>query len=153
MLAADLPDGGSGPGGPGNNQNSLAWFLATCPDPQFRDPHRAVELARQAVARAPKQADYWNTLGAACYRAGRPGDAATALERAIEYRVGGGDACDYFFLAMARRQLGDQEQSRQAYDEALRWLKRFPGAQGTELGRIRVEAEEVLGLSAQAGIR
>jgi tetratricopeptide (TPR) repeat protein len=153
VLAADLPDGGSGPGGPGNNQNTLAWFLASCPDPQFRDPHRAVELARQAVARAPKQADYWNTLGTACYRAGRPGDAVTALERAIAYRVGGGDAMDYFILAMARRQLGDQEQSRRAYDEALRWLKRFPGAQGSELGRIRVEAEEVLGRSVQAGAR
>jgi uncharacterized protein HemY len=153
VLAEDLPDGGSGPGNPGNNQNSLAWFLATCPDPQFRDPPRAVELARRALARAPKQADYWNTLGIACYRVGRPGDAATALERAIEYRVGGGDASDYFFLAVARQQLGDRERSRRAYDEAVRWLKRFPGAQGCELDRIRTEAEDVLGLSVQTGAR
>src|SRR5262249_9607704 len=25
--------------------NQLAWFLATCPDPKFRDPRRAVRLA------------------------------------------------------------------------------------------------------------
>jgi tetratricopeptide (TPR) repeat protein len=153
VLAEDLPDGGSGPGAPGNNQNSLAWFLVSCPDPQFRDPHRAVELARQAVARAPKQADYWNTLGAACYRAGRPGEAAAALGRAVEYRAGGGDAYDYFFLAMALRRSGNEERSRQAYDRALGWLKRCPGAQGTELGRIRTEAEEALGLPARAGGR
>jgi tetratricopeptide (TPR) repeat protein/tRNA A-37 threonylcarbamoyl transferase component Bud32 len=151
-LAADLPDGGSGPGGPGHNQNSLAWFLATCPDTQFRDPPRAVELARQAIARAPKQADYWNTLGVACYRAGRADDAASALERAAEYRVGGGDALDYFFLAMARQRLGD-ERSRQTYDEAVRWLERYPGVQGIELARVRAEAREVLGLCVPPGAR
>jgi tetratricopeptide (TPR) repeat protein len=29
---------------------SLAWLLATCPDPQFRDPQQAIERARQGLA-------------------------------------------------------------------------------------------------------
>jgi tetratricopeptide (TPR) repeat protein len=150
-LAEDLPDGGRGPGGPGQNQNSLAWFLVICPDPQFRDPHRAIELARRALDRAPKHADFWNTLGVAYYRAGQPAEAVAALEQAIKLRVGGGDATDYFFLAMARWQSGDEEQSQQAYGEALRWLERFPGAAGAELVRIRLEADEVLGRFTQPG--
>ena len=32
-----------------NALNGLAWLLATCSDPQLRDPARAVELARKAV--------------------------------------------------------------------------------------------------------
>ena len=52
QLAADLPDGGPGPGLPGYNENSLAWFLTNCADASFRDPARAVELARKSVARA-----------------------------------------------------------------------------------------------------
>lgn len=33
--------------------NDLAWLLATCPDVTARDPGRAVDLARQAVAPSP----------------------------------------------------------------------------------------------------
>jgi hypothetical protein len=32
-------------------QNALAWFLATCPDLSFRDPSRAVAIAKELVAR------------------------------------------------------------------------------------------------------
>jgi hypothetical protein len=34
-------------------QNTLAWFLATCPDPQFRDGSQAVDLAWKAATRTP----------------------------------------------------------------------------------------------------
>src|SRR5262249_43181302 len=131
------------------NQNTFAWFPASCPDPQFRDPPRAVELARRAVARVPKHADYLNTLGAACYRAGRAEEAVRALEAAIRCRAGGGDAGAFCFLAMGRWQVGTRDEARRAYDDALRWLERFPGARGTELDRVRVEAERLLGRSAR----
>jgi tetratricopeptide (TPR) repeat protein len=36
-----------------NVHNNLAWALATCPLPKFRDPPRAVQLAREAVGAAP----------------------------------------------------------------------------------------------------
>jgi tetratricopeptide (TPR) repeat protein len=43
--------------------NNLAWFLARYPNAKFRDPGRAVELARKALEFAPKRGTYWNTLG------------------------------------------------------------------------------------------
>jgi serine/threonine protein kinase len=34
--------------------NNLAWFLVTCPEPSVRDPAKAVELAKKAVAWSPR---------------------------------------------------------------------------------------------------
>src|SRR5262249_4342695 len=36
-----------------------AYFLATCPDPQFCNPRRAVELAKRATTLVPKEKGYW----------------------------------------------------------------------------------------------
>src|SRR5262249_4762171 len=52
------------------HRDYLAWHLATCPDAKFRDASKAVALAKQAVELAPKEREFWNTLGAAHYRAG-----------------------------------------------------------------------------------
>src|SRR5262249_236966 len=51
-------------------QDSLALFLADCPDPQFRDPRRSVVMAKKCVDRQPQNCDYWCTLGMAHYRTG-----------------------------------------------------------------------------------
>ncbi len=49
--------------------NNLAWSLATNPDPLFRNPAHAVELARKAVEKEQAHSDVvWNTLGVALYR-------------------------------------------------------------------------------------
>ena len=60
----------------------LSWFLATCPDPQLRDPAHAVELATLAVRRTPDDADCWRTLGVAHYRAATGGNAWERWKRA-----------------------------------------------------------------------
>ena len=66
-------------------QNNLGWFLATAADPELRDPVRAVEHAKKAVALLPVSprgstinrvfaaGGANNTLGAALYRAGSRG--------------------------------------------------------------------------------
>lgn len=149
-LAADLPDGSPGPGNPGLNQNMLAWFLVTCPAPQFRDPGRAVDLARKAVQRAPKQADFRQTLGAACYRSGDFGEAVSELEKAVELRRGG-DALDWLFLAAARRQLGRHDAARAARAEGLARIDSRPGAFGIEFVRLRTELEQASAEPASAG--
>src|SRR5262249_39135863 len=69
--------------------NTLAWLLATCPDVGVRDPGRAVELAQQAIALAPKTGEFWNTLGVAHYRAGHWQQARAALEKSVALRRGG----------------------------------------------------------------
>jgi tetratricopeptide (TPR) repeat protein/serine/threonine protein kinase len=101
--------------------NVLAWLLATCPDAKVRDPVQAVALARKAMQLAPKEGAYWNTLGVAHYRAGDWKAAIAALGKSVELRQGG-DAVDRFFLAMAHQKLGNPDEARKAYDQALQWL-------------------------------
>jgi eukaryotic-like serine/threonine-protein kinase len=122
---------------------SLGEMLATCPAIQFRDPPRAVRLARQAVQRAPKWPDCWKLLGVAQYRAGDPVAAIEALQKA----TGLLDRCDAelsFYLAMAHWQKGGREQARVWYDQAIAWIERYHPANG-QLDRLREEAELLLG--------
>jgi tetratricopeptide (TPR) repeat protein len=129
--------------------NNLAWLLATRPDPKNRDPAQAVQLAQQAVELAPKEANYWKTLGVARYRAGDCKAALAALDRSRELRQGG-DAFDHFFLAMACWQIGQKEDAKKWYHQAVGWLEKNSRApalnpQSTEeLRRLRAEAEELL---------
>ena len=48
--------------------NNYAWFLASCPQIEFRDPAKSIKLAQEAISLAPDQWEYWNTLGVARYR-------------------------------------------------------------------------------------
>src|SRR5262249_30292119 len=100
--------------------NDLAWILATSVDPRFRDPHRAVELARKATELAPRNAEVRNTLGVDLYRAGDWGAAIEALEESARLR--GGDAYDWFFLALARWRRGERGEARRLYDRAVAWM-------------------------------
>jgi len=65
--------------------NNLAWFLATCPQADFRNGHEAVQLAEQAC----KLTDYTQTqligtLAAAYAEAGRFDDAVAAAQKACD---------------------------------------------------------------------
>jgi tetratricopeptide (TPR) repeat protein/serine/threonine protein kinase len=122
--------------------NNLAWGLASNPDAKPHDPGKAVGLAEEAVRLAPRAGPFWNTLGVAHYRAGRWKEALASLEKAVELGRGG-DASDWFFLAMAQWQLGRKDDARQWYEKAVQWMDR--NAQGNEeLRRFRSEAEELL---------
>jgi serine/threonine protein kinase/Flp pilus assembly protein TadD len=127
----------------GRLHNGLAWLLATCPDSKWRDPVSAVRHGEKAVASAPNDGDFWNTLGVAHYRAGAWDKAVAALENSMKHRKGG-DAADWFFLAMSHWQLGHKEEALQWHDRAVAWMKQQPPNE--ELGRFRVEAEKVLGI-------
>ena len=63
--------------------NSLAWLLATCPDPRFHDGPRAVEFGRRALEHAtePRKPECFDTLAAAL---ARNGDFAEAIDRQCE---------------------------------------------------------------------
>ncbi|MBI1917218.1 MAG: protein kinase [Planctomycetes bacterium] len=124
--------------------NELAWLLATCAEAKFRNPKRALELAKKAVALSPKERNYWNTLGVAHYRAGNWKEAVAALVKAMELDQGG-HSCDWFFLAMAHWQLGDKEAARKWYDQAVEWMEKHH-PQHEELRRFRAEAAELLGV-------
>jgi tetratricopeptide (TPR) repeat protein len=123
--------------------NNLAWLLATCPDPQFRDPGLALSNAERAVELAQEEGTYWNTLGVCRYRAGLWPQAITALDRSIELRDPG-DGYDWYFLAMARARQGRKADAMQWFEKAVKWhAANESGVE--ELYRFRVEAAELLG--------
>jgi len=64
--------------------NSLAWLLATCPDPDLRDGAEALRLARLACPGDSCHPAILDTLAAALAEAGQLADAAATAERALD---------------------------------------------------------------------
>jgi tetratricopeptide (TPR) repeat protein len=129
----------------GRAYNNYADFLADCPHVSLREPGQAVVLAQQAVHLAPTKGIFWSTLGVAHYRVGNHAAAIAALEESIKRRDG--NSYDWFFLAMAHWKQGDEEQSRQRYDQAVQRLnENVVAAQGTLANPYRLEAEALLGI-------
>jgi len=128
------------------NHNSLAWLLATAPEP-FRNPAEAIEHARRAVELDPGDQLSLNTLGVALYRAGKFPESIEALEKSLAAGKGKLAAFDLFFLAMAHHRLGDREADSGCYDRAVRWLrdqKSLDPPYAKELAGFRAEAEALL---------
>ena len=123
--------------------NFLAWFLAACPDPRFRDPAQAIALAETAVRLAPGVSSVWNTLGVARYRAGDLEGSLAAVRTSIRLS-GGGDHTDWFFMAMVLARRGDRDAARPWFDRACRSADRTNALDG-ELLRFRQEASALLG--------
>jgi tetratricopeptide (TPR) repeat protein/tRNA A-37 threonylcarbamoyl transferase component Bud32 len=125
--------------------NNLAWVLASVPDVTPKDAERAVEAARKAVSIWSEMWGYWNTLGVAAYRAGDLKMAEEALEKSMSLNKGG-QAVDWFFLAMIRQRQGRPDEARRWFDRAVSWT-REKQPQNPELRRFQAEAEELLGLA------
>jgi tetratricopeptide (TPR) repeat protein len=124
--------------------NNLADLLTNCPDPKFRNPQRAIALARRVVEERPDAGFPWNTLGAALCRGGQWEEAVAALEKAVELNKGGRYS-DHFFLAMAQWRLGRKDEARKSYNRAKAWMEKF-APKNEELRRFQSEAEETLEL-------
>jgi serine/threonine protein kinase/WD40 repeat protein/Tfp pilus assembly protein PilF len=126
--------------------NNLAWAYLTAPE-ALRDVKAALPLAEKAVRLAPGNAGYRNTLGVACYRAGRYREAVEALRPNLENQEDGSLACDLYFLAMSHHRLGETARARDCYTWAVRWTRAHPtpaAAALDELNRFQVEAAELL---------
>jgi tetratricopeptide (TPR) repeat protein len=128
--------------------NNLAWFLATCPVAELRNPQHAVKLARQATGMIPGQAAGWNTLGVALLRAGEPRAALDALQKAMVLHKGG-DGFDWFFVAMAYQELGQDAEARRWFDQADRWMT-DESYYHVEMRNIRNETAACLGLPSSS---
>jgi tetratricopeptide (TPR) repeat protein len=123
--------------------NYLARLLALIADPPLRDPAEALAHARRAVELVPTDGWYHNTLGIAEYRAGNWDAAVAALRRAMELRQGG-DAYDWFGLALVEGRLGHADEARAWFDKAVNWTRR-QAPRDPELRRLWSEASEQLG--------
>jgi tetratricopeptide (TPR) repeat protein len=138
------------PDDPGGH-NNLAWMLATCPDPKFRDPGEAVQHAKKVTELAPGIWIGWTTLGVAQYRNGDWKAALDALTKSRQLRRGD-DGTDFCFLAMAHWQLGEKDKARTWYDRAVAWMDKHK-PHDEELRRFRAEAAELLGIPKAAQVR
>jgi tetratricopeptide (TPR) repeat protein len=125
--------------------NMLALCLTTCSNLTLRNPEEALQAAKKAVELAPKSDSAWLVMGWANYRVGEWKASITALEKSVALQTApkGGDARQWFFLAMAHRQTGDYDEARRWYDRAVAWMNEY-AADDDELHRFRAEAEEVL---------
>jgi len=121
-----------------NCANDLAWFLINEPDPTVGDPQLAVRLAIQTTLADPEAAAYWNTLGAAYYRAGDDANAITALERSVTL-TGGGTGFDFVFLTLAHSRLGQYEQANHWKAQTDLWMEQHE-IQHPELSRLHLQA-------------
>ena len=122
-----------------------ARFFATYPDPAFRRPEEALRLARHATEMAPRDASAWNLLGIAFYRSGQWPEAAEALHKSIQLRDGG-DAWDWFYLAMSLRQQGDSDEAKKWFDQGVAWAQT-----PRKLRQVRLLYQEAANLLDQPG--
>jgi tetratricopeptide (TPR) repeat protein len=126
--------------------NKYAWELVTGPK-SASNPQRALALARRAVALAPKEGIFLNTLGVAQYRAGQFAEAVATLEKNLAASRGQLAAFDLFFQAMAHHRLGHRDKARAGFDRAVFWLSEQKGLSeqyAKELAAFRAEAQRVL---------
>ena len=126
-------------------QNQLCWSLAIRPnlEPDLFRP--VLPVAKKTVEYDPQSGGYWNTLGVVHYRLGHWKAAIEALEKSMQLRKGG-DPSNWFFLAMAHRQTGQEDQARRWYDKSDRWIEK-QNSQDQELRGFRAEAAALLGLT------
>ena len=133
--------------------HDVAWRLATDPNVRQRAPNVAVQLAHAAVAQYPEEANFWNTLGVAQYRAGDWKASIVSLTKSIDLgsegkatKMGGHgvEAADLLFLAMAHWRLGEVERSKEWYDEAVTVMERQQPV-SMQVLRFQAEAKELIG--------
>jgi tetratricopeptide (TPR) repeat protein len=125
----------------------LICLLANCPDPALRDPARAVALAQRVLP--PSAGHYWRYLALAQYRNDQWQAAADSIQQAIDLRQGG-DAFDWFLLAMAQWQLGQKGAAQERYAQAQEAIKtgkplfyEYLGVMAVQ--RLQREAEMLMG--------
>jgi tetratricopeptide (TPR) repeat protein len=126
--------------------HKLSWQLTTTADPKLRDPVKALEHARKAVALEPKNGHWRNTLAVAYYRNGNWPEAIAELKQSTRFRPFHGlHETGYFYLAMAHWHLDEKEQARAWYDKGVAWLNKR-ARKGPAFGPLRAEAAELLGI-------
>jgi WD40 repeat protein/serine/threonine protein kinase/Tfp pilus assembly protein PilF len=101
------------------------WVLFTCvllPD-ALTDFNPLVQLGSQLHAKAPKHWYVLSNFGAALYRAGRYQKAISRLEDACRVHGNGGNAYNWFFLAMAHHRLENTGDARRWLAKAVQWVE------------------------------
>ena len=122
--------------------NNLAWSLVLSPRRRAAQYDEALIHARRAVERA-RDGTFLNTLALTEYRLGHGTESLAASEQSLALK-NGGQAVDWFILALAYWQKGDKDQARSRFDQAIAWTKQN-AAKSTSLRELWAEAAERLG--------
>jgi serine/threonine protein kinase/tetratricopeptide (TPR) repeat protein len=125
--------------------NNLAWALVSVPDVSPNDAQAGLAAIQRAVELVPGQWQLWNTLGAAAYRTADFKAAVEALEKSMSLNKGG-DASDFFFMAMTRWRQNQPDEARKWLDRGKAW-KQQNRPDDPELKQFQAEAEALLGES------
>jgi tetratricopeptide (TPR) repeat protein len=142
--ARDLLDVAASRGGDAPDAlDDLIWTLSGKGGRPLLDRNRSIALARRLTGLHPKSPDAWYNLGVMLHKADRWGEAVPALQKSMALRKGG-DAYDWFYVAMVRHKLGNQSGARQAYRRGVEWLATHKSE--AELEGLRAEAAELLGV-------
>ena len=123
--------------------NNLAWTLVIRPKRPRPEYDEGLKHAHQAVDLEPDYV-HQSTLALAEYRKGHWAWSLAASERAMEQN-NGGNAWDWFLMAMAHCQKGDKEEARNWFDKAVAWTE-ANAPENPDLRQFRSEAAELLGL-------
>jgi Flp pilus assembly protein TadD len=144
----------------------FAFTLVAYPEAKYRDPARAVALAKKATELAPQDWHVWIILGVAHYRAGDWQAARAALVKSQElgpgrdgFDFGHGSSnskpnidwktvdtvvCGWFFLAMTHWQLGHRDEAHKWYEQAVPWFDTYAISNAAKPRPVRTEAEKLL---------
>ena len=120
------------------NLNDLAWRLIQDGPADPGQVDRAVQLAEEALGFDPDQASFWNTLGLARYRRGDHHLAIHALGQSVGRSEAGGNAFDFYYLALANLALGYPGPAADWIERAEAWALENP-AWGRALEGARIE--------------
>jgi tetratricopeptide (TPR) repeat protein len=94
----------------------LAVAFTNCPCPELRDLAKGLELARQSSHSEDGQS--LRFLGIALCRAAAWAEASDAFEQGLR-KLNGGDAVDFFYLAVCNAMLNNPVAAQQWYDRAI----------------------------------
>jgi len=125
----------------------IAWTGVLAADPGV-PAERLVELAKQAVERAPDDPDYLCTLGAALFRAGDLASAVRRLNQARELHGRRPCAREWLWLALVQQRMGALKEARQWLAKATIALAApdtavLPWIQRLQLDLLRRQAEQL----------
>jgi Flp pilus assembly protein TadD len=127
------------------SQHVLAWQLLVPSALKFDNDTWAVELAQSATRLVPNDGDFWHLLALAHCNKGNINEATAAAQKAIELS-GGGEASDWFILAVIEQGKGNKKGAREWYDKAVTQMEQIH-SQSEELRFYRDETARLLGIT------
>jgi WD40 repeat protein/serine/threonine protein kinase/tetratricopeptide (TPR) repeat protein len=118
-TCADMRQRFTNPDAPLGINNAIAMCVLL-PD-SVTDFDALVPLAEVALAKRPKAWHYIDTLAGVLYRAGRFEDSLRTYDDACAAHGKGGNACNWFFMAMSHHRLGRTDEARRWLAKAIEW--------------------------------